>query len=175
MHEMDYHVGDLNTYIMDREIEILQSLQINVLGHSDFIMAICENAAILDCLLSYAAAARQYEWVRPVMCEESIIDIRGGRHPLQELIDEHFVSNDTYAFTGSRTRSREYSDTSDIDDTETVESSNTLEARQGHSITICTGANASGKSVYLKQCALIPYMAQVGWFVLVDHPGEFLP
>ncbi|KAG8850335.1 MutS protein msh5 [Serendipita sp. 411] len=161
MHEMDYHVGDLNTYIMDREIEILQSLQINVLGHSDFIMAICENAAILDCLLSYAAAARQYEWVRPVMCEESIIDIRGGRHPLQELIDEHFVSNDTYTFTGSRTRSREYSDTSDIDDTETVESSNTLEARQGHSITICTGANASGKSVYLKQCALIPYMAQV--------------
>ncbi|KAG8776037.1 MutS protein msh5 [Serendipita sp. 397] len=43
--------------------------------------------------------------------------------------------------------------------------SNKMHARQGHSITICTGANASGKSVYLKQCALIPYMAQVGCFV----------
>ncbi|KAG8819348.1 MutS protein msh5 [Serendipita sp. 399] len=128
MHEMDYHVGDLNTYIMDREIEILQSLQSDVLCHSDAIITICEKAAVLDwyvyfaflddqiiresSLLSFASAARQYQWVRPTMCEESIIDIQGGRHPLQELVDEHFVANDTYAVTGSATAYRKDVDTS---------------------------------------------------------------
>ncbi|PVF94626.1 hypothetical protein CPB86DRAFT_808461 [Serendipita vermifera] len=145
MREMDEHVGDLNTYIADREIEIVQHLQQLVLEHANSIMEICEQAAILDCLLSYAAASRQYQWTRPTMTDEVVIDIGGGRHPLQELVDDHFVQNDTYAGDPSN-------------NTEDLEI-------QVNKVIICTGANASGKSVYLRQCALIPYLAQIGCFV----------
>ena len=66
------------------------------------------------------------------------------------------MANDTYAI--SRSAVGDYTNDHDTvsgdEDPEDV-------PRPGNSIVICTGANASGKSVYLKQCALIPYMAQV--------------
>lgn len=152
MHDLDECIGDVNTLIADREIEIIQSLQAEVLNYSDNITTMCERLAVLDCLLSLADAARRYQWIRPEMCEDVVLDIRDGRHPIQELVDENFVANDVYAVGG--TPSSNHS-----------ESSSSSQEKTGNSIVICTGANASGKSIYLKQCALIPYLAQVGSFV----------
>jgi DNA mismatch repair protein MSH5 len=78
------------------------------------------------------------------------------RHPLQELVDDRFVANDTYAV--GRSAALGYRSTSDEEEGSEGGSRRT---RNGNSVVICTGANASGKSVYLKQCVLIPYMAQV--------------
>ncbi|CCA67650.1 related to MSH5-meiosis-specific protein [Serendipita indica DSM 11827] len=150
--DLDECIGDVNTLIADREIEIIQSLQAEVLNYSDNIATMCERLAVLDCLLSLADAARRYQWIRPEMCEDVVLDIRDGRHPIQELVDENFVANDVYAVGG--TPSSNHS-----------ESSSSSQEKTGNSIVICTGANASGKSIYLKQCALIPYLAQVGSFV----------
>jgi len=79
--------------------------------------------------LSYAAA--KYRFTRPLVGEDNIISITGGRHPLQELMVPTFVENDTCLVGGSD-----------------ADSPNT---RDAPSLMLLTGANYSGKSVYLKQ------------------------
>ena len=74
------------------------------------------------------------------MTDENIINIVGGRHPLQDLVVPTFVENDTYLLGGQ----------------------DAPEEKEGVSVMLLTGANYSGKSVYLKQVALIVFMAQIG-------------
>ncbi len=85
--------------------------------------------------LGYVASANNY--VRPMINEKGIIDIRDGRHPVVEKLtkDEMFIANDTY-----------------------------LDNSQNR-ISVITGPNMAGKSTYMRQVALIVLMAQIGSFV----------
>lgn len=83
----------------------------------------------------------------------------GIRHPLQELVDDRFVANDAYAIGRSTARGHGGDRGTSYEGEGSEGASQRTE--NGNSVMICTGANASGKSVYLKQCVLIPYMAQV--------------
>lgn len=76
---MDIHIGDLYSTIVDREIEIIQNLLDEILVYDAFISQACHVCAELDCLLSFAEASRTYNYRRPVMVEENIIDIYQGR------------------------------------------------------------------------------------------------
>ena len=78
------------------------------------------------------------------MTEQNVIKIVGGRHPLQELVVSAFIENDTTLVGGGGGNEKE-----------------------GASVLLLTGANYSGKSVYLKQVALIVYMAHLGRWHLV--------
>lgn len=108
---------------------------------ADFIPAIQINAtqiARLDCLLSFANAARVNKYIRPVVADDDILDIKQGRHPVIEKqlpAGEKYIANDVYL------------------DTETQQ------------IIIITGPNMAGKSALLRQTALITLMAQIGCFV----------
>ena len=108
---------------------------------ADFIPAIQINAtqiARLDCLLSFANAARANKYIRPVVADDDILDIKQGRHPVIEKqlpTGEKYIANDVYL------------------DTETQQ------------IIIITGPNMAGKSALLRQTALITLMAQIGCFV----------
>ena len=108
---------------------------------ADFIPAIQINAtqiARLDCLLSFANAARANKYIRPVVADDDILDIKQGRHPVIEKqlpAGEKYIANDVYL------------------DTETQQ------------IIIITGPNMAGKSALLRQTALITLMAQIGCFV----------
>ena len=108
---------------------------------ADFIPAIQINAtqiARLDCLLSFANAARANKYIRPVVADDDILDIKQGRHPVigkQLPAGEKYIANDVYL------------------DTETQQ------------IIIITGPNMAGKSALLRQTALITLMAQIGCFV----------
>ena len=108
---------------------------------SEFISAIQINAnqvARLDCLLSFATAARENNYIRPVLSDDDVLDIRQGRHPVIEKqlpIGEKYVANDV--MLDSRTQQ----------------------------IIIITGPNMAGKSALLRQTALITLMAQIGCFV----------
>ncbi|KAF8578057.1 hypothetical protein K439DRAFT_1654890 [Ramaria rubella] len=158
MQDLDHHIGDLYPAIVDREIEIMQTLEEKVLRYNDAITSTCDACAELDCLLSLSEASRTYDYVRPHMVEESVIDIKGGRHPLQERVVDTFVPNDTFMIGGAGVGStmHGYANTGGSD---------ASEHPPARSVVICTGANACGKSVYLKQTALIVYMAQIGCFV----------
>ncbi|PCH37347.1 hypothetical protein WOLCODRAFT_167438 [Wolfiporia cocos MD-104 SS10] len=157
MHDMDAHIGDLHSSIVDREIEIVQYLLEKILVFDEALSYICDVCAELDCLLSFAEAAREHNYVRPQMTEDNIIDIKQGRHPLQELVVDTFVPNDAFVIGGKGVGIEPVG----ISDETASDSSR----KESNSIVICTGANACGKSVYLKQVALIQYMAQIGSFV----------
>ncbi|KRZ32673.1 MutS -like protein 5, partial [Trichinella pseudospiralis] len=79
---------------------------------------------------------REYNWVRPELVEENVIDVSGSRHPLQELCTAPFVNNSV--------------------------KSDENEFGKMH---VLTGPNACGKSVYLKQVGLLVYLAHIGSFV----------
>ena len=108
---------------------------------SEFIPAIQINAnqvARLDCLLSFATAARESNYIRPVLSDDDVLDIRQGRHPVIEKqlpIGEKYVANDVMLDS------------------------------QTQQIIIITGPNMAGKSALLRQTALITLMAQIGCFV----------
>ena len=112
-----------------------------VLCLSEFTPAIQIDAnllARLDCLLSFARVAEENRYVRPVIADDDVLDIRQGRHPVIEKelpVGEPYVANDVYLDTGKQ------------------------------QIIIITGPNMAGKSALLRQTALITLMAQAGSFV----------
>ena len=120
------------------EAKLFQEL---VLGISGYVEAIQLNASLiarLDCLLSFARIALDYNYCRPEVNETTTIEIVEGRHPVIEWqlpVDEVYITNSVK-----------------LDD-------------DHQQIMILTGPNMSGKSAFLRQTALITLMAQVGSFV----------
>lgn len=128
-----------------------------VLKHSDTLIAASELYGELDSLMALSFAAVQYHWTAPEMTVSNMIDIREGRHPLQELVVPAFIANPCHLSGG-------------VGIEEEAEDSPTPDAqRLGPSMLIMTGPNHSGKSVYLKQVALIVFLAHVGSYVPADH------
>ena len=112
-----------------------------VTAAAEYIPQIQINANIvarLDCLLSFAKTAEENRYVRPVVTDDDVLEIRGGRHP---VIETQLPAGETYV-------------PNDIElDTERQQ------------IVIITGPNMAGKSALLRQTALIVLMAQAGCFV----------
>ncbi|MFR4244406.1 DNA mismatch repair protein MutS, partial [Phocaeicola coprophilus] len=112
-----------------------------VMALSEFIPAIQINAtqiARLDCLLSFASVAKANRYIRPVVADDDVLNIRQGRHPVIEKqlpLGEKYIANDVYLDT------------------------------EEQQIIIITGPNMAGKSALLRQTALITLMAQIGCFV----------
>lgn len=108
---------------------------------AEFIRPIQLNATLiaqLDVLLCFATIAQKNYYVRPVVSDDKVLDIKGGRHPVIEKnlpIGEEYITNSVY-----------------LDD----------ETQQ---IIIITGPNMAGKSALLRQTGLIVLMAQMGCFV----------
>ena len=124
--------------ILSLETRIFNDL---VLALTDYIAPIQLNASLIgriDCLLSFAKVAETNRYVRPVVDESEVIDIKAGRHPVIEKqlpVGEPYIANDIY-----------------LDD-------------EKQQIIIITGPNMAGKSALLRQTALITLMAQIGCFV----------
>ncbi|KAB5534340.1 hypothetical protein DKX38_017426 [Salix brachista] len=81
--------------ILDMERAITRDLVSHVLLFSDHLLKAINFAAELDCILSLAIVARQNNYVRPILTEESVLDIQNGRHVLQEMTVDTFIPNDT--------------------------------------------------------------------------------
>ncbi|PYI12502.1 DNA mismatch repair protein Msh5 [Aspergillus sclerotiicarbonarius CBS 121057] len=152
MREMDDKLGDIYGLICEKEIEIVYDLAQRVLQYEKVLLEASDICGQIDSLLAMAQAASLYKLIRPKMVQENVIRIRGGRrHILQELTVSSYVPNDTFLI--SRRVLREASQP-------------LLSAPDcGPSMLLLTGPNYSGKSVYMKQVALIAYLAQVGSFV----------
>ncbi|XP_077243681.1 MUTS-homologue 5 isoform X2 [Tasmannia lanceolata] len=132
--ELDNLLGDIYHKILDMERAITRDLVSHVLLFSTNLHKAINFAAELDCFLSLALVAHQNNYVRPILTEETLLDIRNGRHVLQEMTVDTFVPNDTKILHDGR-------------------------------INIITGPNYSGKSIYIKQVALVVFLSHIGSFV----------
>ncbi|KAF9302195.1 MutS protein msh5 [Mortierella antarctica] len=169
MRQLDEDLGDLHGLIVDREIDILHALQERIQGYELFLLSCSEVCSELDALLALAYSAKLRNYKQPVMTNKNVLCIEKGRHPLQELSVDAFVPNDTLlgdALDGPNdSSSMAPPQTLTNDDSRfAVASSETSENTENKVMILC-GANCSGKSVYLKQVALITYMAHIGSFV----------
>ncbi|KAF5632203.1 DNA mismatch repair MSH5 [Fusarium sp. NRRL 52700] len=145
MRELDDEYGDMYCQIGDREVEIIHGLAGKVLEHEEPLLLASDTCGEFDAILALALGAEKYDWHAPQMVEASIIHIEEGRHPLQELTVPAFIPNPCHLSTGT----------------------SNITAVQGGSpqALVLTGPNHSGKSVYLKQTAIIVYLAHIGSFV----------
>ncbi|KAL0902913.1 hypothetical protein M5K25_028401 [Dendrobium thyrsiflorum] len=93
--ELDNLLGDIYHKILDMERAIIRDLESRILQFAPQLVKAVNFAAELDCFLSLALIARQNNYVRPILTEDSLLDIQNGRHVLQELTVDTFVPNDT--------------------------------------------------------------------------------
>ena len=124
--------------ILSLESRIFSELVVAVQQYVAQIQTDATLLARLDCLLGFAKTAEEHRYVRPVVDDSEVIDIRQGRHPVIETelpIDEPYVPNDI------------------------------MLDQERQQIIIITGPNMAGKSALLRQTALIVLLSQIGCFV----------
>ena len=119
------------------EQELFAELCALVLRHVPQLQTVAQACAAVDVLACFAWTAVDRGYVRPEMTEAVELSIVGGRHPVVEALlgPGAFVENDAR-----------------LD-------------RAGQQFVLLTAPNMSGKSVYLRQAALIVLLAQAGAFV----------
>ena len=119
------------------EHEILKEIIGELCMHISQLQSTARNTAYLDVLLSFAKTAKENNYVKPTISKDLSTTIKGGRHPVVELLmkKNEFVPNDAY-----------------------------LDCAQDRMM-IITGPNMSGKSTYMRQIALITLMAHLGSYV----------
>ncbi len=122
--------------VIELEYKIFTDIRNAVANEVERIQASAQYTAMIDVLQSLAEIAEKMNYVKPVVNSNGIIDIKNGRHPvIEKIIGEQFIPNDTY-----------------------------LDMHQER-LSIITGPNMAGKSTYMRQIALIVFMAQMGSFV----------
>lgn len=129
----------------DRILVLETGLYQDLLNYIEpYIAPIQQNAHIvaqLDCLLSFAYNAQKYNYHRPTLVHDAVLDIKQGRHP---VIEQQLPPGEAYIANDIKL---------DKDDEQII---------------ILTGPNMSGKSALLRQTAIITLMAHMGSFVPAD-------
>ncbi|KAF7731558.1 MutS protein msh5 [Apophysomyces ossiformis] len=190
--ELDETMGDIHVLIVvklcvnvtDKEIELLQGLAERTLTYKETLLNAADVFAELDSLISLAVVAKRCHYVKPEMTANNVLHIVKGRqvgtlvsevfradlfhnngalrHPIYELNVDVFVPNDTHLVGGQGSELNK----SACSSSEQGWVGNNFPSEDSfNSIMLLSGANCSGKSVYLKQTALITYMAHIGSFV----------
>lgn len=123
------------------EYDIFVKIRQTIYNNIDRIQNVAKIIANIDVFTSFATVAHINNYVKPLINENSKLDIKNGRHPVIESIvgEENFVPNDTYLNTGENI------------------------------INIITGPNMAGKSTYMRQTAIITLMAHMGSFVPAEY------
>lgn len=123
------------SYILEQQLFIEVRDKVN--SYLNSILKMAKIISIVDVYTSLASLAIEENYVKPIITEDGVIDIKEARHPVVEanLKNESFIPNNIY-----------------------------LDNEKEHFL-IITGPNMSGKSTYLRQTALIVLLAQIGSFV----------
>lgn len=131
--------------ISELENNLYRQICLEVAKNRPKILLAASTIAYLDTICSLAEVAEEFSFSRPTVNETSLLRIKNGRHPVLEKLfredgNSEFISNDA-----------------------------ALGGNGAPLIALITGPNASGKSTYLRQIALIVLLAQIGSFVPADE------
>ncbi len=118
------------------EYEVFRQILESVKEEGDLLLKTAGALAVVDFLVSLAVVAKRYDYCRPVIVEEGVIEIADGRHPVLERVGgEKFISNSTFIHVNENL------------------------------LHVITGPNMAGKSTYMRQVALIVLLSHMGSFV----------
>ncbi len=124
--------------IRELEYDLFTALRERCAQEGETLRWVARCLSELDVLCGFAEGASRHRWVKPMIVQENLIEIQGGRHPVVERATaSRFVPND-------------------------------LELDHKRRLVLLTGPNMSGKSTYLRQNALLVIMAQMGCYVPAD-------
>lgn len=127
--------------IIEKEYEIFISIRNTIKMNIRILQELSDIISIIDSLYSLSEVAFKYDYCRPKINTDGIIDIKNGRHPVIESFlnsSNEFIPNDSNI------------------------------GQENNLVQIITGPNMSGKSTYIRQLALIVILAQIGSFVPSD-------
>ena len=120
---------------IELEYNLFIEIRNTIKNYTKQLQFLAKQLAKLDMLQAFARVSKENNYVRPVITDKSMINIKAGRHPvIEHFLDDPFIANDLY-----------------MDENE--------------SVILITGPNMSGKSTFMRQIALIAIMAQIGCFV----------
>ena len=139
---LQWHIIEAREKLAAKEFSILLDLQEEILWHMKPLYSLAEKLAWLDLFTSHALFAKEYQYVKPEITENSIIEIVGWRHPVIEAFlpkDEPFIPNGLNIW---EEKNKDY-----------------------WLIHVITWPNMGGKSTYLRQSAIIVLLAHCGLFV----------
>ena len=127
--------------ILEIERELFHELRIKIARESGRVRSSASLIADIDVFCALTEAAQKYDYVRPVITDSKLIELKNSRHPVVERMElgERFVPNDIRL---------------DHDDSQFL---------------LITGPNMAGKSTLIRQVALTVLMAQMGSFVPAAH------
>lgn len=120
--------------------EIIQDIISTIQIHIDSLFSLVDTIALIDMLCAFAdlVALCPHIYTRPIVKEDGQLIIKDGRHPVISVLGNSLKSS----FIGNNTYISPY-----------------------ENVLIITGANGSGKTVYIKQVAIICILTQIGCFV----------
>ena len=135
--EMESKILGAEERSLKLEYELFLRVREAVIARLADIQRTAQALAQIDVLAAFAETARLFNYCRPDVQQEGVLQIREGRHPVldQVLTEERFVPNDT-----------------DQD----------LAQQQ---LALITGPNMAGKSTYIRQVALLTLLAHTGSFI----------
>ncbi len=138
----------LNAEVEGNEIEyqIFCDVVKKILDETQLIQDTAQQIAHIDLVTNFAQIALDYRYTKPTLNQKDRIEIKNGRHPVieQTLGNNQFVPNDTSISSPAK---------------------NASHSQSGKQLLLITGPNMAGKSVYMRQVALITLMAHMGSFV----------
>jgi len=136
--EMEEKILKAEENMTELEHTLFEELREYVAGFAEPVQNNGHLIGELDTFVSFAEAAEENRYVKPVVTKSGIIRIKEGRHPVVEKQlppGEQFIPNDVLLNT-------------DTDQ-----------------LLIITGPNMAGKSTFIRQVGLIVLLAQIGSFV----------
>lgn len=137
--QLEIKIRDAKANRIQKEKEILESLIEEGKLHIDELKKISANIGYLDFVVTIAEISRKYKFVRPIFTDEDVLEIKEGRHPVVEI-----------------SLKQEFIP-------------NDLSMSNKSFFHLVTGPNMSGKSTFLRQNALIIFLAHIGSFVPASY------
>ncbi len=139
LQELEQELLSADSKIIQLEYDLFLNLRSKVGTYIDYLLQVAKEVAYIDVIASFANSALLHNWVCPELHDGKTLDIQNGRHPVVEM---HLPSGE---FVPNDTH---------FDNTY---------------LSIITGPNMAGKSTYLRQNALIVFLAQIGSFVPASY------